>query len=59
MNDEDREQYEENRGYLIDTARRYKVTLEVVDDQIRIKDGSLWQFVEFYQDWRSEIEEML
>lgn len=60
MDAEEREQYEFNRSYLIETAQStYKIALEVVDDQIRIKDGSLGRFVEFYQDWRSEIEEML
>lgn len=60
MDAETREQFEENRSYLVETAQStYKITLEVVDDELVVTGGKLGRIVEFYQDWRSEIEEML
>ncbi|QIG58560.1 hypothetical protein SEA_PAVLO_14 [Microbacterium phage Pavlo] len=60
MDAEERAEYEQNRSYLIETAQStYKITLEVVDDGLVVTGGTLNKIVEFYQDWRSEIEEML
>lgn len=60
MTPEDREQFEENRHDLIENAHLgYGVTLTAhADDSITVT-GTLNAIVDFYGDFRSEIEEML
>ena len=55
-------QKEDNRRFTAEEAGEFDgldADVQDLDDEIRIKDGSLGRIVEFYQDWRSEIEEML
>ncbi|QDH92167.1 hypothetical protein SEA_PHILLYPHILLY_16 [Microbacterium phage PhillyPhilly] len=60
MDAETRAEFEENRADLIENAKTYKLKLFVGgDDEVYIKNGPLSGFYRFYQDWRSEIEEML
>lgn len=60
MSPEDREEFEENRNWLIEVAQStYKVTLEVNDTDGLNVEGTLNNVVDFYGDYRSEIEEML
>lgn len=60
MDPEDVEQFKENREELVQNAwDEYKVHLEVhADDSISVT-ASLPNMVEFYINYRSEIEEML
>lgn len=57
---EDRAQFEENRAELVENANLgYNLTLEPhADDSITVT-GTLSAFVDFYRDYRPEIEEML
>lgn len=60
MTPDEREEFEENRTDLIETAVAYKLKLFVgADDKLYIKNGPLSGFYEFYQDFRPEIEEMI
>lgn len=60
MTPDEREEYEENRAELVQSAwDEFKVHLEVhTDDSISVT-ASLPNMVEFYINYRSEIEEML
>lgn len=60
MDAEGRKEFESNRAELIENATRYKLKLFVGgDDKVYIKNGPLSGFYDFYQGYRSEIEEML
>lgn len=56
----DREQFEENRAELIETASTtYGVDMVVYGgDSIRVT-GALSDIVDFFRDYRSEIEEVV
>lgn len=60
MDPEDVEQFKENREELIENAwQTYAVRLKVnADDGLNV-EGTLSNIVDFYRDYRSEIEEML
>ena len=61
MTPEDREQYEENRKDLLEVAlEQYHIGSKIDPDTDEIiLTGELSAIVNFYGDWRSEIEEML
>lgn len=61
MTPDEREEFEENRASLIETAyESYGITLKVnKSGELFIANADLGQMVEFYMDYRSEIEEML
>lgn len=60
MDPEDVEQFKENRDEFIENAwQTYAVRLKVnADDGLNV-EGTLNNIVDFYRDFRSEIEEML
>lgn len=60
MSPEDFEQFKENRDELIENAwQTYAVRLKVnADDGLNV-EGTLKDIVDFYRDYRPEIEEML
>lgn len=61
MDADERAEYEQNRKDLIDSAyKEHGITLKVNrDDNVYISNADLGEMVDFYQDYRSEIEEML
>lgn len=61
MDAEERKEFEANRAELIENAyESYGITLKVnKSDELFIANADLGQMVEFYMDYRSEIEEML
>lgn len=61
MDAEERKEFEESRADLIDNAWiGYGVKLGIrSDDKVYIRSASLSDVVEFYQDYRSEIEEVI
>lgn len=61
MTTEERKEFEAHRAELIDNAMiGYGIEMHVTDDdKVRIIWGNLDQVVEFYQNYRSEIEEVI
>lgn len=61
MTPDEREEYEQNRKELIDAAYfNHGISLGIGrNDRIFIGSADLGEMVEFYQNYRSEIEEML
>lgn len=61
MTPDEREEFEENRADLIENAGNcYGIHMEVgTDDKLHLRAGTLGNFYEFYQEYRSEIEEMI
>lgn len=61
MDPEERAEFEQNRAELIERAYgQYGITLKVnKSDEIYIANADLGEMVRFYEDYRSEIEEML
>lgn len=61
MDAEERQEFEANRAELIDNAYiGYGITLKInKSDQVYVSNADLGQMVEFYQNYRSEIEEVI
>lgn len=61
MNEEERKEFEENRKELLEHAfMEYHIGTRIDPDNDKIiLTGELDAIVDFYQDYRSEIEEML
>lgn len=62
MTPEEREEFEQNRDQLIAMAYAYHgITLKVnaSDKVFYIANGDLGEMVEFYKNYRSEIEEVI
>lgn len=61
MDAEERAEFEQNRAELIERAYgQYDITLKVNRlDDLYIANADLGEMVRFYEDYRSEIEEML
>lgn len=61
MNAKERKEFELNRDWLIETAYiAYGITLKINrEDDVYVSNAGLAEMVQFYQDWRSEIEEFI